>query len=169
MTEGTSGRIGVAVQVVYDQLHQRGEWPTFTQVDRILDRQFGIEDGQAALAALPAEYLPRSWSRAIFSDTDEVRLTLRGVAVCANSQDDLQLLVTFLRWAAEREQTDENDGQVVVSSVEFAEYAGLPLDADAQDDEPSESSEIADAHAWVSRLFVLAQALPTFWTSTGRA
>ncbi|MER6596480.1 TIGR02391 family protein [Micromonospora purpureochromogenes] len=167
--EGESGRLSVAVQVLYDQLRERGAWPTFTQVDRVLDRQYGIEDAQAELAALPAEYLPRSWSRAIFSDTDEVRLTLRGVAACSNSQDDLQLLVSFLRWAAERERADESDGQVVVSSVEFATRAGLPLDADAQDDDRSESPEVAEARARVIRLGVLAQALPTFWNSAGRA
>ncbi|WP_328851277.1 hypothetical protein OG994_25945 [Micromonospora globbae] len=169
MTEGKSGRLSVAVQVVYDQLRERGAWPTFTQVDRVLDRQYGIEDAQAELAGLPAEYLPRSWSRAIFSDTDEVRLTLRGVAACTNSKDDLQFLVSFLRWAAERERADESDGQVVVSSVEFATHAGLPLDADAQDDDRAELPEVAEARARVIRLGVLAEAMPTFWNSAGHA
>ncbi|MER5705053.1 TIGR02391 family protein [Micromonospora sp. NPDC002296] len=169
MAEGKYGRLSVAVQVLYDQFRERGAWPTFTQVDRVLDRQYGIEDAQAELAALPGEYLPRSWSRAIFSDTDEIRLTLRGVAACTNSQDDLHLLVSLLRWAAEREQGDESDGQVVVSSVEFAEHVGLPLDADARDDEGSGSPEVADVRARMIRLYVLAQALPTFWNSAGQA
>lgn len=169
VTERRPGRLSVAVQVLYDQLRERGAWPTFTQVDRVLDRQYGIEDAQAELAALPAEYLPRSWSRAIFSDTDEVRLTLRGVAACPNSHDDLQLLASFLRWAAEREQADESDGQVVVSSVEFAAHAGLPLDADALDNDRSELPEIAEARAQMIRLGVLAQAVPAFWNSAGQA
>jgi Protein of unknown function (Hypoth_ymh) len=168
VTEGKSGRTAAVIQVVYDHLRERGAWPTFTQVDRVLDRHFGIEDAQAALAALPAEYLPRSWGRAFFSDTDEVRLTLRGVAACADSHDDLQLLVSFLSWAAERERTAEGDDQVVVSSIEFAEQAGLPLDPDAQDDDHPVAPEVTAARVRVTRLGVLAQTLPTFWNGAGQ-
>ncbi|MEV0566877.1 hypothetical protein [Dactylosporangium sp. NPDC050588] len=117
MTDRQADRGSVVLQVVYDQLRQHGVWPTFAQVDRVLDRVHGISDAQAALAALPAKLMPRSWSRSYFSDTDEVRLTLRGVSVCAGAgaQDDLTLLVAFLRWAAEREHVEDADPVEVTS------------------------------------------------------
>jgi hypothetical protein len=42
------------LQAIYDLLRRRGGWPTFKMVDLRLDRSLGIEDDQAALAAIPS-------------------------------------------------------------------------------------------------------------------
>jgi hypothetical protein len=77
--------------------------------------------------------------------------------------------MSFLAWAAERERVEESEGEVVVSSIDFAEQAGLPLDAEAPDGEQDalESPEILAARAQVARVGVLAQDVPTFWTTAG--
>src|SRR5436309_1670 len=63
----TTDSNATVLQAIYDPLRERGVWPTFAQVDRVLDRHLGIEDAQAALAGLPAEWLPRAWNRVSYS------------------------------------------------------------------------------------------------------
>lgn len=137
-----------------------------------------IEDAQAALAALPAGCLPRAWNRAGYFDTDEIRLTLREVASCAESKSDLRLLVTFLRWAADQERRHEGDNAVVVSSTEFAHVAGLQIgdetgDAHVQDDSGEHTTlavlpDVVEVRNAVARVGVLADLMPSFWTSASR-
>jgi Protein of unknown function (Hypoth_ymh) len=123
------------LQIIYDLLRQRGTWPTFRTVDLRIDRLLHIEDGQAALAAVPGAYLQRAWHAHGFYDTDEVRLSLRGVQACEGGPEDLQLLADFMSWLTETEQSQDpsEESDLTVTSVAFAESAGLRVEATPED------------------------------------
>ncbi|MEV6440660.1 TIGR02391 family protein [Amycolatopsis sp. NPDC051716] len=173
------------LQLVYDLMNQRGAWPTFTAVDLRADRMLNIEDAQAALLALPRVYISRPWHASGFSDSDEVRLTLRGVMVCAGGRDDLDLLARFVAWVVrvEREVPEVDENALIVRSADFvlelglsigdasADHDGEPHDATENDVEPEEprpgsnqSPEVETARARLSRLRVLVDLLPHFWS-----
>ncbi|MFF9177767.1 TIGR02391 family protein [Streptomyces sp. NPDC014793] len=170
------------LQLVYEMMGQRGAWPTFTAVDLRADRDLGIEDAQAALMAVPAGYLSKPWQPHGFSDNDEVRLTLRGVAVCEGGTEDLALLFQFVTWAVKVEGEDDGGGEepLLAKSEDFAGYLRLPLDNPplghaepkgvsvgdtSQDPEPTQ--EVLAARATLSRVRVLAELLPHFWQGVG--
>ena len=129
-TDGTSGESREAlspssrrvIQTIYDLLRARSAWPTFRTVDLHFDRRLGIADAQAALAAVPAGYLQRSWHSFGFYDNDEVRLSLRGIFECVGGPDDLELLKRFTLWLSEdadrvplRMVADASFGQVTLN------------------------------------------------------
>lgn len=91
------------LQLIYDLMSQRGAWPTFTAVDLRADRDLGVEDAQAALLAIPEGYIAKPWQAHGFSDSDAVRLTLRGVTMCAGGRQDLDLLAQFVAWVVKVE------------------------------------------------------------------
>lgn len=133
---------GKVLQVIYDLFRQRGAWPTFRAVDLRFDRLLGIEDAQAALAAVLPAFLQRAWRAHGFYDTDEVRLSLRGVRACDGGPADLQLLADFMCWLTDTEQSQdqEDESDLVVTSTEFAEVVGLRVEAEPE-------GEVADARA----------------------
>ncbi|MFJ2933465.1 TIGR02391 family protein [Streptomyces sp. NPDC087219] len=170
------------LQLVYDMMSQRGAWPTFTAVDIRADRELGIEDAQASLAALPSGYLARSWHAYGFSDSDEVRLTLRGIAACRDGSEDLALLDQFITWLVkiESEETTTNEEPLVAKGEDFAAYLGLPFDEISPNSDVNAGNhraprgdpstlpqEVAAARETMSRIRVLADLLPHFWQGVG--
>ncbi|MEW2303179.1 TIGR02391 family protein [Streptomyces sp. NPDC006655] len=183
------------LQAVYDLMKQRGDWPTFTAVDLWADREMGIEDAQAALLAIPDSYLFRPWQAHGFSSNDAVRLTLRGVAACADGTEDLQLLARFMAWTVDLELNDASPAEapLVASSQAFAASEGLRIDepdslngqsataaptasdntvpaASVTSPDASVTDVAADVQAAqgaVARVRILADLLPGFWTSSG--
>ncbi|WP_405993076.1 TIGR02391 family protein [Streptomyces sp. NBC_00986] len=171
------------LQLVYNMMGQRGAWPTFTAVDLRADRDLGIEDAQAALAAIPADYLSKPWQTYGFSDNDEVRLTLRGVAACEGGAEDLALLAKLIVWVVkiEGEDTGDVENSLLAKSEDFAAYLELPLrrsplgrassesstEAPATAEESDLTQEVLAARVTLSRVRVLADLLPHFWGSAG--
>lgn len=183
------------LQLVYDLMSQRGAWPTFTAVDLRADRDLGVEDAQAALLAIPVGYISRPWQAHGFSDSDGVRLTLRGVTECVGGRDDLDVLAQLVAWVVkiEGEASDEGETPLVAKSVDFAAYLEVPLgpagaepvdsadgaepDTEIQQPEqpeqpapaqdPDEAPEFVGARATLSRLRVLVDLLPHFWVGVG--
>ncbi|MBB4910691.1 TIGR02391 family protein [Actinophytocola algeriensis] len=173
------------LQLIYDLMSQRGDWPTFTAVDLRADRDLGVEDAQAALLAIPEGYISRPWQAHGFSDRDAVRLTLRGVTMCAGGRQDLDLSARFVAWVVkvESEASDDGETPLVAKSVDFAAYLELPLgsarpgpvesaagaesdteteqSAPAQD--PDETPDFVRTRAALSRMRVLVDLLPHFW------
>jgi hypothetical protein len=138
------------LQTIYDLFRQRGGWPTFRTVDLRFDRLLHIEEAQAALAAVPAAYLQRAWRPRGFYDTDEVRLSLPGVRMCNGGPEDLRLLADFMRWLTEVEQTQDpgDESDLVVTSVSFAEAAGLRVETEtATNAAPASTTEGNDLGA----------------------
>ena len=168
------------LQLVYDAARQEGQWPRYAVVDVRLDRLLGISDGDAALQTVPEVYLPRGQHSFGFSDSDEIRLTLRGVAQCATGSEDLALLVRFIGWVTEREQHAglSDDADLTVTSSEFAAYLGWslgsPRSAEANSGEGdmggatagAVDGEVLTARAAMVLLRLLADRLSTFSGST---
>ncbi|MFG2371252.1 TIGR02391 family protein [Streptomyces sp. NPDC048504] len=170
------------LQLVYDLMGQRGAWPTFTAVDLRADRDLGVEDAQAALVGVPPGYLSRPWQSFGFSDNDEVRLTLRGVATCDGGAEDLALLTQLVAWLVKIESEDASGGEepLLAKSEDFAAYLELPLREALPDgtelepavesggtEQPEPATEVVTARATMSRVRVLADLLPHFWGGAG--
>ncbi|MCX4995021.1 TIGR02391 family protein [Streptomyces longwoodensis] len=152
-------------------------------MDLRADRDLGIEDAQAALMAVPTGYLSKPWQPHGFSDNDEVRLTLRGVAGCEGGTEDLGLLFRFVTWAVKIEGEDGGRGEepLLAKSEDFADYLGLPLDSSPlghaepmgvspvgdTSQHPEPTQEVLAARATLSRVRVLADLLPHFWQGVG--
>ncbi len=137
----------VVLQAVYDHVRERGSWPTYTVVDLYLDRSLGIEDTQAALAAVPNRYMRPPWQQHGYYDNDEVRLTLRGVHECKGGPEDLLLLVRFVEWLTRAEQVwDPKDGTPVATSIEFAGELGVLLEP-PKPERTKETTDSADVTA----------------------
>ncbi|MEU9076880.1 TIGR02391 family protein [Kitasatospora sp. NPDC048538] len=159
----------VLLQTVYELMGQRGSWPTFTAVDLKADRDLGVEDAQAALAAISSRYVADPWQAHGYSDQDEVRLTLRGVETCRGGSGDLARLSEFVKWTVELELNSSADPEkeLVASSLDFAAHLKLPLSSPGGDSVPP-NSEVMDARELMSRLFVLADLLPQLWRGSNR-
>ncbi|MFJ7248442.1 TIGR02391 family protein [Kitasatospora sp. NPDC098652] len=159
----------VLLQTVYELMGQRGSWPTFTAVDLKADRDLGIEDAQAALVAISSRYVADPWEAHGYSDQDEVRLTLRGVAACQGGPGDLARLSEFVKWTVELEQNSSADPEkdLVASSLDFAAHLKLPLSSAGGDSVPP-TSEVTHARELMGRLFVLADLLPQLWRGSNR-
>ncbi|MCX4858220.1 TIGR02391 family protein [Streptomyces canus] len=159
----------VLLQTIYELLNQRGAWPTFTAVDLRADHELGIEDAQAALVALSPRYVNRPWQAYGYSDNDEVRLTLRGVAACAGGTDDLARLSQLVEWTVALEQaaTSDSEMQLAASGGDFAAHLGLPLSPPGGDQEQP-TSEVVEARDLMGRLFVLADQLPHLWRGSSK-
>jgi hypothetical protein len=124
------------LQLIYDLLVERADWPTFRTVDTRFGRLLGVDDPQTALAEIPATYLHRAWRPHGFYDTDEVRLSLQGIAECEGGTEDLDLLVKFIEWGAsiEREQSPNDESDLTLGSLSFAAWAGLFVGPPSEDD-----------------------------------
>ncbi len=157
------------LQNVYELMGQRGSWPTFTAVDLKADRELGIEDAQAALVAIDSRYIVRPWHAHGYSDNDEVRLTLRGVAACEGGLDDLARLSEFVKWTVELEQKGSADPEkeLVASSLDFAAHLALPLNSPGGDS-VTPDSQVTQARELMERLFVLADHLPQLRRGSSR-
>jgi hypothetical protein len=117
------------LQVIFDFLVVRGEWPKFRSVDMQFGRRLGGVDGQAALRDIPDIYLMRSRLNTHYYDTDEVRLSLLGIAECDGGHKNLEILVRFIEWGAsiEREQDPDDESDLVLGSLSFAAHIGYDL------------------------------------------
>ncbi len=135
MDQGDLEALGrTIVDAVCDLFRARGAWPTFAILDRRLDRRHQI-DAQAALNAIPRSYIRRDRFSQAYQDNDEVRLTLRGLASCPDSAEDLATLTDFVGWVARRERNhdpDETGHPLIVTSDEAA--AELGLDTTSEED-----------------------------------
>lgn len=179
MTYGGAPRVPehrAILNLIFSLVSPDGAWPTYRTVDLYLDRQLHIADTQAALLAIPEALLVRPWRATGYYDTDEIRLTLAGVAECDGGPEDLDALAAFLRWAANREQAAPiSDAEFVVTSAEYCQEIGLrlgeepdvsaagPANAEAQPVDP----EIEKTRHAMTRLRLLAGMAPRFWTSVG--
>lgn len=185
------------LEIIYELVGRAGKWPTFMAVDLRADRELGIEDVQTVLVAIPAQYLARPGHPTGYYDTDELRLTLSGVAQCEGGTEDIELLARFMAWlvGVEGAETSETES-LTVMSADFAAYAGMPLEpvpVDAAPEEPTPEreqvdavatpgtmgavptaesidevpAEVASARGKVIRVRVLADLLPRFWGGAG--
>ncbi|WP_152626534.1 TIGR02391 family protein [Streptacidiphilus carbonis] len=162
------------LDLIYGLVYPEGAWPTYRTVDLHMDKSLGISDTQAALLSIPAQLLLQPWQRAGFNDSDELRLTLRGVDAAEGGRQDLDALAAFLAWTCEREQVASVDAaDFAVTGREYAEALGLDLGPlpDPQDPlAPAPGPVSADAKSareLMTRIRVLGMLMHSFWQSAG--
>jgi hypothetical protein len=124
----------LVLQTIYDRFRGDGNWPTCIAVDRPLRRERRIDTG-AVLQGIPERLLLRSrpGNYRPLSD-DQLRLTIRGIAACNGSGDDIEHFVRLLRWLARLEVEFEPVAAETMpraTSRQIDENLGLRGDASA--------------------------------------
>lgn len=97
------------LSTIWDLFIERGEFPTFRQIDRRLDQQLGL-DAYAIVQSIPDGLIYGSRTP---SDQDNVGVTVAGAAVLPRANELLGLFVDAVRYGAELHRT----------------WAGLPTEA----------------------------------------
>lgn len=117
------------LQAIWDIAVETGNWPTFAELDRLLDSQYDIQ-AVDVLRAMPPGFLygvgPSSPMPPM--DSQEIGLTIAGVAACQNTSEILSVFVEFIQMATSTEKgwqspTDQPDAQPSLTDVEFAAKA----------------------------------------------
>jgi hypothetical protein len=86
------------LQMVSELFRQHDSWPAFNLIDRPLRRQ-GI-DAATAIMTMPAGLLVGGRGNAAPVRDDPVQLTVRGMALCQGTEQDVDLFLAVTRWAA---------------------------------------------------------------------
>ncbi|MEU9412330.1 TIGR02391 family protein [Streptomyces sp. NPDC048281] len=162
------------LDLVYGLVYPEGAWPTYRTVDLYLDKSLGISDTQAALLSISDRLLMHPWHRAGFYDSDEVRLTLRGVDACQGGRQDLDALAAFLSWVCAREsEASVEQTDLAVTARDYAQTLDLDLGPlpDPTDPQPAApepvSIQTAAAREKMTRIRFLGMLVPSFWQSAG--
>ena len=116
------------IQVVYDHFCARGIWPTFDQIDRPL-RRAGI-DPVRIIKEMPGMYMPPNSGRIEPASSDEIRLTIQGIALADGGMEDVDRFLRLLPWLAKMELNFEpsstgDDQTLRVSRAEIVNFLGL--------------------------------------------
>jgi hypothetical protein len=86
------------LQTVFDLLVSDTAWPTFDLVDRKLDRDFDL-DAHEVRRGLPLELLYPP-AEAVPNGSEELKLTIAGIAACSGSGEDVKTFLGATRRAA---------------------------------------------------------------------
>jgi hypothetical protein len=89
------------LNAIYEGLKQRGNWPPFSYVDRVLDRQ-GL-DTEKVIQLLPPDLSSLGPGR-VNNDAEEVSLTIAGLFYCTGAESDLALIFKAIQLATKIEQ-----------------------------------------------------------------
>lgn len=89
------------LNAIYEGLKQRGNWPPFSYVDRVLDRQ-GL-DTEKVVKLLPPDLSSLGPGR-VNNDAEEVSLTIAGLFYCTGAESDLALILKAIQKATKIEQ-----------------------------------------------------------------
>ena len=117
-----------ALQLVFDVFRERGEWPSYSYVERQLHRS-GLPSAEI-LASLPLElarfdhYNPAR---------KQIELTVEALAAVDGSDEELDLFLRAVRWLARSERdyappSPTDTASVTVTSADFARDEALQLD-----------------------------------------
>ncbi|HJP89056.1 MAG TPA: TIR domain-containing protein [Candidatus Limnocylindrales bacterium] len=140
--------------LVYETFRARGSWPAFAVVDRRLD-QAGL-DAADALGRLPnvlvrGERFGQGW----IPPTQEISLSLTGVAAVAEARADLDRLAALVGWLAEQDRVHDPDATGEALTV-AADRALAAIGIDIED--PSNEN-------LVRRLGSLLDLVPGLWSA----
>lgn len=106
------------LELIYRPFTTTGDWPVATDIQRKLDRDGETYDFLAALETLPQEL---GWR--VRDLEGRAQLTLRGMARCINSGDDVAAFLAAVRTCYQRYISDAT--QLKVKSAELAEAFGF--------------------------------------------
>jgi Protein of unknown function (Hypoth_ymh) len=106
------------LELVYRPFATTGVWPVATDIQRQLDRS---ADGFDFIAAL--ETLPRDLGWRVRDQEGRAELSLRGIARCVNSTDDVAAFLAVLKTCYQRYISDATD--LKVNSADLAQQFGF--------------------------------------------
>ncbi|HEX3692634.1 MAG TPA: nucleoside 2-deoxyribosyltransferase [Solirubrobacteraceae bacterium] len=100
--------------VIYEGFRDRGEWPTTSFVDAVLDKDHNL-DVDSVLADMPPGVAVVNGG---YTEHSETRATVLGLSYLAEASQDLGNFVALIRVAADRER-DARPGPREVSQIEL--------------------------------------------------
>jgi len=118
------------VQMIYDLFRERGTWPTFGDIDRPL-RKRGLKPEAVIDTITDDILLPFQAGRSWPIDSDELRLSLVGIAVCKGGQEDIDIFLRVLPWLVRKElnfKPEEPNTQLRVTRTQIRRFLRLPKD-----------------------------------------
>ncbi|MHB8589796.1 MAG: hypothetical protein ACYDA0_13245 [Candidatus Dormibacteraceae bacterium] len=96
---------GALLSAIYEGLKQRGNWPPFSYVDRVLDRE-GLDIDKVA-DGLPADLTNVGPGMRHISGDEEVTMTIAGLYHCPGAENDLRLFLQAVSTAVVIERSQE--------------------------------------------------------------
>lgn len=130
------------LQLIYDQFHSKSEWPVARDIQRALDIDRDDFDFLAVVEGLPQEL---GWR--VRDAEGHAQLTLRGMARCEGSAEDVSAFLELVRACYERYVG--GDDVLRVTSDELARTFGFD-------------------HATLGRLYLMVQIEAGFWSGLGK-
>ena len=88
------------LQTIYDTWTVDVSWPWAQWIDKVLDRDHGL-DLEKLLPTIPDRYILFNTFSPINS---ELKLTVAGISCCDNGAADVQLFIRMLRWCVQHER-----------------------------------------------------------------
>ncbi len=127
----------VALQVIYTQFRERGgQWPTFTYIERWLNR-YRKQDAVQVINRIPGTLLkPLTYIDGRPEPGGKLILTAAGVARCLGSDDDTQNLVAAVQCLARHDMNYDPPPHLVgrgvpISAKQLADELNLPIVSDS--------------------------------------
>jgi len=89
------------LSTIYSLFGERGEWPTYQYVDRLLDQEKGLNLVEAM------RWMPGGWVLGADARRSEERVSLSvpALARTPGAEGDVERFIRFLRWAVERDSS----------------------------------------------------------------
>jgi hypothetical protein len=129
LPQAPTGRSRRLIQTIWEIAGETEHWPTFSSLDRRLDSQYDMQ-ALEVLREIPLGFLygVRPNSPMPPADSQEIGLTVAGVAGCQNTSEILSVFVEFMQIATRMEEdwqppADEPNAQPVLTDTEFAARA----------------------------------------------
>lgn len=132
LPEAPSAEARLLFQTIWQFAGEQDRWPTFGELDRRMDRQHDLDAWSVMRDLLDQGFLYGVGGRNSLqpSDTQEIALTVAGLAACDGSDEVLATLLDFVRHVTRVEKAwdppaDDPQAEARVTSVEIAEALGL--------------------------------------------
>jgi hypothetical protein len=117
------------IAAIWEVFQPSGEWPVVDSIDRLIDESWSL-DIYANIAVLARK--PRAVRSIGAREDAAVRLRVRAIDMCENSEDDLALFIRMVRWLAERERAFQPSSPHQVEQVRVtSEQLSADLAAEA--------------------------------------
>src|SRR5258708_18237501 len=102
------------LQMIFDYLHEKAEWPTYRYVDRKLFSDAGIDAKEVSAS------LPNGFANGFHFDNDlgnQAILSLEAIRMCNGSEGDLADFVAAVRFLVELYKQAEEDHHRVTNAT----------------------------------------------------
>ena len=118
----------MVVQTIYSLFRDRGEWPTFAEIDRPLRRRYGIDAAEVFPDLPRALVYPVGPGIGTPAPSAPMRLTLLGISGCTSGDVDVDRIIRLLPWLAQREAAytpASKDDLPTVTAAEVARFLDI--------------------------------------------